>query len=303
MRNHRKIIFVGGVHRSGTTLVQRIMGTHSQVFAGREFDFTKDIIALRKRLLVGYESGRIADLVTPEDIDHAVEGFTTALFERALEEAGKPILCEKTPSNALVMAELCDSMPEAYCILMMRDPRAIAASMKTVANKYFSNGLRPPPFCASVAASIKDINQTWRVGLEAMSGRDRIKIVYYEDLVSDPETVVKEICQFAGLTYEQTMVEPQPLEDRQTHVSDQFWYTQTELARPITAGKLDNYRTVLSDMEVALIERYVLRHPIVARYELGDASASFQERLAMIWERLKAAKISQKIRAKGNGAA
>ncbi len=298
MRSHRKIIFIGGVHRSGTTLVQRIMGTHSQVFAGREFDFTKDIVALRKRLLAGYDCGRIADLVTPSDIDRAVEGFTSALFDRALEDAGKPILCEKTPSNALVMAELCDSMPEAYCILVLRDPRAIAASMKTVADKYFANGLRPPPFCASVAASIKDINETWLAGFEAMAGRDRIKIVYYEDLVSDPEPVVRAICQFAGLTYEQMMVQPQPLDDRQTHVSDQFWYTQTELARPITAGNLDNYRTLLSDMEIALVERYVLRHPMVARYGLGDAAASLRERLAMAWERLKAAKIAQKFRAR-----
>ncbi len=303
MRSYRKIIFIGGAHRSGTTLVQRIMGTHSQVFAGREFDFTKDIIALRERLLAGHESGRIADLVTPDDIDHAVEGFTTALFERALEESGKPILCEKTPSNALVMAELCDSMPEAYCLLVLRDPRAIAASMKTVANKYFSTGLRPPPFCASVAASIEEINETWQAGFEAIAGRDRIKIVYYEDLVADPEPVIKEICQFANLTYEQTMVEPLPLEDRQTHVSDQFWYTKTELAQPITTDSLDSYKTVLSDMEIALVERYVLRHPTVARYQLGDASASLGERLAMVWERLKAASIFQKLRAKRRSAA
>jgi len=298
VRSHRKIIFVGGVHRSGTTLVQRIMGTHSEVFAGREFDFTKDIVALRSRLLAGYDSGRIADLVTPADIDRAVEGFTTALFDRALKDAGKPILCEKTPSNALVMAELCDSIPEAYCLLVLRDPRAIAASMKTVAGKYFAAGLRPPPFCASVAASIKDINETWRPGFEAMEGRDRIKIVYYEDLVSDPETVIKGICRFAGLSYEPAMVQPRPLDDRQTHVSDQFWYTQTELARPITAGKRDDYKVVLSDMEIALIERYVLRHPMVARYELGGGSATLSERLAMGWQRLKATKIPQKLRAR-----
>lgn len=303
LRSHRKIIFVGGAHRSGTTLVQRIMGTHSQVFAGREFDFTKDIIALRERLLVSHESGRIADLVTPDDIDHAVEGFTTALFERALEEAGKSILCEKTPSNALVMAELCDSMPGAYCILVLRDPRAIAASMKTVADKYFSNGMRPPPFCASVAASIEEINKTWQAGLKAMAGCDRITAVYYEDLVANPEAVIKGICQFVGLTYEQNMVEPQPLEDRQTHVSDQFWYTKAELSQPITTGQLGNYKSVLSGMEIALVERYVLRHPMVARYKLGDASASLRERLAMVRERLKATKIPQKLRAKRRTAA
>ncbi|MFX0541989.1 sulfotransferase [Roseovarius sp. S4756] len=128
VRSHRKIIFVGGVHRSGTTLLQRIMGIHSEIFAGRELDFRKDIVALRKRLLTGY--------------------------------------------------------------------------------------------------------------------------------------------------------------------------TQTELTQPITASNLGPYKTMLSDMEIALIERYALRHPVVARYCLGDASPSFSEFLAMVWERLKAASIVQKLRAK-----
>ncbi len=298
MSEHPKQLFVGGAHRSGTTLVQRIMGSHSQIYAGREFDFTKDITALRNRLHSGYASGRIADLVNTDDIDKAVESFTMTLFERSLREHGKTVLCEKTPSNALVMADLCECMPDAYCILVLRDPRAIVGSMKEVATKYFAEGLRPPPFCASVATSIDDINETWEKGLAAVQKHERVKAIFYEDLVDNPERVVRDICQFAGLDYQPSMVQPAPLEDRQNHVSDQFWYTKEALKKPISDDSLEKYKQVLSPTEIALVERFVISYPQTERYGLGAQSPSALDRCAMLWHRLKASKVIQKIRAK-----
>lgn len=298
MRRDAKQIFVGGVHRSGTTLVQRIMGSHSEIYAGREFDFTKDIAALRRRLHGGHETGRIADLVNKDDIDKAVESFTMKLFERALRESGKTILCEKTPTNALVMADLCECMPNAYCILVLRDPRAIVASNKEVARKYFAEGLRPPSFCASVSASIKDINETWRKGLAAAETYDRVKAILYEDLIANPERVVRDICQFVGLEYEDSMVRPAPLEDRQNHVSDQFWYTKEELAKPISGNSLEKYKQVLSPSEITLVERFVVSYPLVQRYGIGQQSPSFLDHCAMVWSKFNALKIIQKIRAR-----
>jgi hypothetical protein len=274
------------------------MGSHSQIYAGREFDFTKDITSLRNRLHTGHASGRIADLVNKDDIDKAVESFTVKLFERALRDHGKTILCEKTPSNALVMADLCECMPDAYCILVLPDPRAIVGSMKEVARKYFAEGLRPPPFCASVAASIDDINETWEKGLAAVQKYERVQTIFYEDLVENPERVVRDICQFVGLDYQDDMVQPAPLEDRQNHVSDQFWYTKEELEKPISDDSLKRYKQILSPREITLVERFVISHPLTERYGIGARSPSALDHCAMLWNKFKALKIMQKIRAK-----
>ncbi|MEO1139914.1 MAG: sulfotransferase, partial [Pseudomonadota bacterium] len=52
LKNGRGMIFVGGPPRSGTTLLQRIMGAHQDVFAGPEFDFIPThVFELRKKML------------------------------------------------------------------------------------------------------------------------------------------------------------------------------------------------------------------------------------------------------------
>ena len=170
--------------------------------------------------------------------------------------------------------------------------------MKEVSRKYFAEGLRPPPFCASVSASIDDINETWSKGLAAVEKYERVKPVFYEDLIDNPERVVREICQFVGLDYEEDMVRPAPLEDRQNHVSDQFWYTKEELEKPISDNSLQKYKQVLSPSEIALVERFVTSYPLVQHYGVGERPASVFDHCAMLWNRFKALKIIQKIRAK-----
>jgi hypothetical protein len=53
-------IFVGGAPRSGTTLVQRILGAHSLVYAGPEFDLVPEIIRLRNQFIQKIIAGRIS---------------------------------------------------------------------------------------------------------------------------------------------------------------------------------------------------------------------------------------------------
>jgi hypothetical protein len=88
------IVFVGGAPRSGTTLMQRILGSHDDVFAGPEFDFIPiQILGLRKRMLRSIKSGRIDAIVDEDTLDQAIHNFLFTIFEQRLKETGKSVFC------------------------------------------------------------------------------------------------------------------------------------------------------------------------------------------------------------------
>lgn len=290
-----KYIFIGGAHRSGTTLVQRVVGTHSSVLAGREFDFTQDVMALRDRIRTCHETGRIADLIDEGDIDHGIVSLFDGMFDRRMQIEGKQVLSEKTPSNALVLGKLCECLPQARCILVMRDPRAIAASMKTVGRKHHQNGMRPPPMCASVSSSLDEINSHWAAALRDMEQTDRITLVYYEDLVATPEPVIREICRSLDLPFEDEMLAPAALPDRKAHHSDQYWFTKEKLEQPISTASLKSYEAVLAPSEIRLVERFAMRHPALDRYGIPSARPGPVDYAALLWQKLRASKHGQKL--------
>lgn len=83
----KNMLFIGGAPRSGTTLMQRIMGAHSQVYAGPEFDFIPTHInKLRAKMLGSIRSGRIKPIVDECDLDQALGLFITSIFEKRLEQ-------------------------------------------------------------------------------------------------------------------------------------------------------------------------------------------------------------------------
>lgn len=290
-----RYIFIGGAHRSGTTLVQRIVGTHSQVLAGREFDFTLDVMTLRDRIHTCLESGRIADLVNEADIDRGFAHLFDGMFQRRLEADGKRVLAEKTPSNALVLGKLCECLPQARCVLVLRDPRSVVASMKVVGHKHHKSGMRPPRMCASVSSSLDEINSHWSAALRDMEQTDRIMLIYYEDLVASPEPVIRELCEFLGLRFEQDMLAPSALPDRKAHHSDQYWYTKEKLEQPISSTSLNTYDGVLTASEIRLVERFAMRHPALDRYGIPTARPSLRDYAMLLWHKLRATKHGQKL--------
>ncbi|MGB0109821.1 MAG: sulfotransferase, partial [Terriglobales bacterium] len=54
-----RLIFVGGSPRSGTTLVQRVLDCHPEIYGGPEFDFVPPIVDLFQEMRRSIRSGRI----------------------------------------------------------------------------------------------------------------------------------------------------------------------------------------------------------------------------------------------------
>lgn len=283
------MIFVGGSPRSGTTLMQRILGSHSSVYAGPEFDFVPThILPLRKSMIDAVQSGRISPIVDEEVLDRAFQSMMGTIFEEKLKATQKSVFCEKTPANALVLSELEQLLPEARFIMMIRDPRKIVNSMRSVRDKFLAKGKRPPRFVRSVAGSVQEVNRYHAAALLAAQASSKIMIVHYEDIIQNPQLVVEAVCKHVGLAFEPGMVEIEKTEFvSPTNNSGEF-YTDAQLKGPIGGSQRVTQNNLLSDREERLVELYTQSWPELDRYQMSLDTPGVADRLA--WEQSRIAR-------------
>jgi hypothetical protein len=275
-----EVIFIGGSPRSGTTLLQRMMAAHPAVYGGAEFDFGPEIFGLRRRMLDSIRSGRSSSLMDVETANHAVQAYFRAIFSYNLSRTDKLVFCEKTPSNALWFGDIADVFPNAPLLLVLRDPRAIAASMKAVARRFREKGGLVPRELRNVSGMIRLINRSWRLALREKDAGRRIFVVHYEELVRDPATTLKGICDFVGINFDEGMAFPERAKFDHAPIlaNTGEWYNPEQLNTPVI-DRTNNWKNDLTVRETRLIDAMILRHPATTRYTDGKDGARTIDRI------------------------
>jgi len=213
-----KAVFVGACARSGTTFLGSMLGTHSACIATPESKFTVDlyrelmsrspdldvgaILAQVKRRQDFKKWGVKVDF--PADSEAVpIAGYPDLikwLVRVYASQSGKPdyaFWIDHTPSNIVYASLLLDLFPEAKLIHLIRDGRAVAASVMQL-----EWGPNTPH-----AAAYWWINRVAHgLAVESSFGSDRVMRVRYEDLVLDPHSTLQGLCDFLQVEYEPNMV-------------------------------------------------------------------------------------------------
>jgi len=146
-----RMLFLISAPRSGSTLLQRMLGSHTQVFTYPEPHLITPLAYLGYHDLVdrapydhinAAEALRsfVAGLPNAEaDYLDAVRAYTDTLYGRMLAPSGKRYFLDKTPANALVMPFLTQLYPRARYVVLTRHPLEIASSY---ANSFFAGDWR-----------------------------------------------------------------------------------------------------------------------------------------------------------------
>src|SRR5579859_1835569 len=194
-----RLIFVGGSPRSGTTLVQRILDCHPEIYGGPEFDFVPHIVDLFQEMRRSIQSGRIDVILDEESLIHAFRCLLVALLSPKLQAEGVSYLSEKTPSNVLAFAWLEECAPEAKKILVLRDHRDVVSSMLEVGHRQRRRQGRASWFVRDTVAAVDYMNQCLKAGTAFAENSSNCLVIYYEDMVSDPLATANEMYRFIGV--------------------------------------------------------------------------------------------------------
>lgn len=211
----KRTIFIGGCGRSGTTLLGAMLGAHSQCVCVPESQFKAPLL----RDPAYAESGPIYELLrsswrfklwdlptTREEIEAIGRNSNLPirallhLVERYAERIDKPqssIWVDHTPHNIRHAQLLLKAFPNSKFIHIIRDGRAVAASVMD---------LDWGPNSIVEAAHFWVESTGFGLAAEQMLGPSLIRRVRYEDVVSEPERVMREVAEFLELDYEPAMV-------------------------------------------------------------------------------------------------
>jgi tetratricopeptide (TPR) repeat protein len=224
-------IFVVGLPRSGSTLIEQILASHSAVEGTHELAEVPRIVAELK--------GREADSGDPR-YPRALAEMSGADFRRLGEKylddtrvyrSGKPRFIDKMPNNFRHVGLIHLMLPNARIIDARREPMACCfGNLKQL----FAKG-------QEFTYGIEDIARYYRTYLELMGHWNRVLPgrvlrVQHEDLVDDLEGNVRGILEYCGLDFQPACVE--------------FWKTERsvrtasseQVRQPIYRDGLDQWR-------------------------------------------------------------
>jgi len=202
-----RLIFLIGAPRSGTTLLARMMGAHSAIYQRAEPHLITPIAHLgfygsvQKAPYDPVNAAQaiqelVADLPRgEEDYLDALRAYTDTLYSRLLATApGKRFLLDKTPAYALVLPFLTKLYPKAHYVVLTRHPLAILSSW---VESFFDGDYR-------VALDHNPLLARYVPALARMLREQPVPSVHvrYEELVRDPETHFRRVCDHLGIPFE-----------------------------------------------------------------------------------------------------
>lgn len=257
-----RLIFVGGSPRSGTTLLQNILDSHPDIFGGPEFLHLPDIIDLRTKLHRSLNREWITLYCSHEQIDAKIRAFIESFFSPVVATHQAKFLSEKTPENVLVFSELAELFPEARFIHVVRDPRAIVASMLEVGARAREKKVRTSRFTYNIHEAIQYLQKCLDAGFRAgQAFPDKVLTVRYERLVTKPEQEIRKICNHLGVDWHPAMMTPADQRHYGEHAitvkSDELWYDrQTYYSNPNTTSLEKWKRTLTPAQQIAVINAF-----------------------------------------------
>lgn len=262
-----EVVFLICSERSGSNLIRAVVDAHSQYcgpapthlaeflygaysYGDLELDanwnrMVGDLVGQysRRAEFVGIEID--ADELLREVHRGDVRGLYLYVHKKAMRHSNKSRLFLKENHTAVMFGVFNQHFPNAKYVFQVRDPRDYALSCKKVR------------YDLPAMASITHTTRTWAMDQHAALsvlhslGPERVFVQRYEDLVANPETVLRALCAFLGVDFESDLLTFNEKASAKRSAGFRGW---KNLDRPFMATNTAKYKSGLSALEIRAIE-------------------------------------------------
>jgi hypothetical protein len=196
-------IFIGGLFKSGTTLLRAMLGQHRDIHSGLEtqwaelnwpVDGTNPLQTSHLQRLQRFFDMPQREMARLTEASRSVEEFIGGFMKSAAHAAGKTRWCEKTPQNILYVDRILRSFPSSVMVHVVRDPRDVLASMYE-ANRHDWVNDYARMWCSSVG-------ENERRHAAGAFDRGRFFRLRYEDLVLKTDATMRTLLSVIGAAWD-----------------------------------------------------------------------------------------------------
>lgn len=231
-------IFIVGMPRSGTSLVEHILSCHSHVFIAGEIPDITNMLDQLPELIEVDGFWNALTKVTANELKELSDQYKERL--QGLMESPKPFTVDKSPLNFNQLGFIAMLFPQAKIIHMKRHPGDTCVSC-------FSKGFpghdytKDSVYLGYYYRRYIDLMNHW----ETVLPKDMLRTQYYELLTHQPEEQIKELLAFCGLSEEKACFE----HHKKKHYMPTASLMQTNQPIYTTSHhRWDNYRPWLQHM-------------------------------------------------------
>ncbi len=189
-------IFVVGLPRSGTTMLDRMLGNHAQVASlGERNDFSAAVSEASNHFFSTLAAADYGDWIWELDLARAGHLYLQRL--RALGTA-KAFIVDKNPQNLFNIPLILRSLPGARIICVHRNPMDVCFSNL---KELFQGGAYPYSYDQKHLADHFRMARDWMSFWQRSAPRSTFK-VQYEELIADPARIMADVQNFLGLAFQ-----------------------------------------------------------------------------------------------------
>jgi tetratricopeptide (TPR) repeat protein len=193
----REVIFIVSLPRSGSTLTEQILASHSQVSGTLELPDLPEVLS---------EASTRYQAAFPDWVPSMSASDWQALGNKYLERTRRwrrerPRMTDKLPGNWRYIGAILSMLPNARVVVVRRDPlETCLACYRMLLDRHdYTHDFR----------SLAEFWQDFDHAVNEWQRRcpDRVRVQSYEALTEDPQAQIRELLAFCDLPFEQACVE------------------------------------------------------------------------------------------------
>ncbi|MCX7513287.1 tetratricopeptide repeat-containing sulfotransferase family protein [Frateuria hangzhouensis] len=236
-------IFIVGLPRSGTTLLDRMLSSHSRVVSAGEInDFRRQLLSATEIPPTGTQ-GLLKAIERSRDIDFATLG-ARYLKQTQWRAQGRSHYIDKLPSNIQMVPFIRRALPHAPILHLVRDPMDVCFSnLKAMFGSISAYSYQIDAMAHYYAQYARQADH-WRATLP-----QPMLDVSYAALVQEPEATLRRVLDYCGLDFETGCLSPEH------NAAPVLTPSSVQVRAPIhtrALGQWRNYAEHLTELQAAL---------------------------------------------------